>query len=318
MTTNNKELISPFSGTRLVPTEKDNMFYDKSSGIYYMMTKDGELLGLKSFHSGAILLPTQKDNLFYDEHTHLYYMYTDDEKLICLKSPTSNLALSMNEDGTYSSKDGATFILDKRGFIPTFMPDDSHESAHIEGNFLVGNSTGRRYPIKEDGRVIIPELPINIQENASPDQIHQYFAKRRETYLSMTQEEIDDIIAYNARRNEMDYEELKKRLQRELDEHAQNLKQEVEALKVSLAEQKEERKRTFEEQKRQELVDYYAEITSDSRSREIALFLLNMEEKINNGQSLTDDEIKKLICIRDTGYLPDDEKSDDIDNIHKK
>ena len=42
MTTNNNELISPFSGTRLVPTEKDNMFYD--------------------------------------EHTHLYYMYTDDEK----------------------------------------------------------------------------------------------------------------------------------------------------------------------------------------------------------------------------------------------
>ena len=197
-----------------------------------MTTNNNELI---SHSSRTRLVPAEKENLFYDEHTHLYYMYTDAEKLICLKSPTSNLPLSMNEDGTYSSGDGATFVLDKRGFIPTFMPDDTHEIAHIEGDYLVGNTTGRKYPIREDGRVIVPYLPINIPENASVDEINQYFAKRRDTYLAMTQEEIKEIIAYNAKMDEMDYA-----------------------------------------------------------------------------------EIKKLMYIRDTGYLPDDEKSDDKENSHKK
>jgi len=249
MTTNNNELISHSSGSRLVPAEKENLFYDKSTGIYYIMNKNGGLIGLKSFHSGATLVPTEKENLFYDEHTHLYYMYTDAEKLICLKSPTSNLPLSMNEDGTYSSGDGATFVLDERGFIPTFMPDDIHESAHIEGDYLVGNTTGRKYPIREDGRVIVPYLPINIPENASVDEIKQYFAKRRDTYLAMTQEEIEEIIDYNAKMDEMDYAEIKKRMQGELDEHAQKLRQEVNELKLRVAEQK----RAFEEQLRQEV-----------------------------------------------------------------
>lgn len=141
----------------------------------------------------------------------------------------------------------------------------------------------------------------------------------------MTQEEIDETIDYNTKMDEMDYAEIKKRIQRELDEHARNLRQEVGKLKVNLDEQKktfEEQLRhkvdSLKEQKRQELADYYAEITSDPRSREIALFLLDMEAKIHNGQSLTDDEIKKLMCIMDTGYLPDDEKSDDKENSHKK
>lgn len=44
MTTNNNELISHSSRTRLVQAEKDNLFYDKSTGIYYMMNKNGELI----------------------------------------------------------------------------------------------------------------------------------------------------------------------------------------------------------------------------------------------------------------------------------
>ena len=51
------------------------------NSIYAMMNKNGELIGLKSSHSGTRLVQAEKDNLFYDEHTHLYYMYTDAEKL---------------------------------------------------------------------------------------------------------------------------------------------------------------------------------------------------------------------------------------------
>ena len=43
-----------------------------------------------------------------------------------------------------------------------------------------------------------------------------------------------------------------------------------------------------------------------------------MKEKINNGQALTEDEIEKLKCIMDTGYLPDDEKREEKDNKHTK
>ena len=97
---------------------------------------------------------------------------------------------------------GTKFILDDRGIIPTFIPDDTLEPAHIDGDYLVGNETGRKFPIRSNGKVVVPHDIIDIDPNMSVEEINTYFAARKQRQYHETQEWIDAQIA----KEEADYQ----------------------------------------------------------------------------------------------------------------
>lgn len=195
MTTNNKELISPSSGTILVPTDKQNIYYDKYTQEYFRISGHGKILDLEGPDSGARLVPTENECIFYDKYIGSYYILSDNGKLVGFTSPISGLTLTLGDDGYYSSGCTDKYIFDKDRFVPMYIPDDTLEDAHIEGDYLVGNNTGRRFPINDDGSISMPYEPINIPDNATEEEINLYMKNRKLRQLVMSQEEIDQNIS---------------------------------------------------------------------------------------------------------------------------
>ena len=150
----------------------------------------------RSSGTGATLLPTSDKHIYYDKYSKVYEYIRDDGKQIPLKSPTSGMELELtSQPNILVDHKGTKFILEERGIIPTFVPDDTLEPAHIDGDYLVGNTTGRRFPIKSDGRVVVPVDFIDVDPNLPPDELNAYFEARKQRQLAETQEYIDNKIA---------------------------------------------------------------------------------------------------------------------------
>ncbi len=118
-------------------------------------------------------------------------VYNHDEMV----NPLNGLPVTMGEDGLYYSN-GQAFAYDeeREKLIPQFVPDDTLESAHIEGDHLVGDTTGRKFPIDERGNVVLPYDPIDLEPEASTKETEEYFRARRDRQMGETQEEIDEQI----------------------------------------------------------------------------------------------------------------------------
>ena len=108
--------------------------------------------------TGGVLEPTAKEGVFYDPYTK------------------------------------QNFVMTEHGVLPTFIPDDTGEPAHVEGDYLVGNSSGRKFPIGDNGKIKIPYDPITISPDASTEEMAEYFKARKDKQLNMSQEEIDARI----------------------------------------------------------------------------------------------------------------------------
>lgn len=130
-----------------------------------------------------------------------------------LLNPLNGLPVTKEEDGLYHSND-QTFILDEeRGnLIPQFIPDDTLESAHIEGDHLVGDTTGRKFPIDERGNVVLPYDPIDLDPEASMKETEEYFRARRDRQMGETQEEIDEQIRKDREYNQEQIDKLEENL----------------------------------------------------------------------------------------------------------
>ena len=161
--------------------------------------------------TGAPLIETEKENMYYDKYNKLYYYKNSEGRLIKMTSPMSGSPLNDNEDGTYTA-DGVKFILDERGILPLYIPDDTREDAHVEGDFLVGNTTGRRFPIKEDGQIVMPIDLIDIPKDATSEEIKKYFEDRKRRQLAETQEWIDETIKNEEERDRLVLEEHRERI----------------------------------------------------------------------------------------------------------
>lgn len=168
--------------------------------------------GIVSPVSGGELEFTDKKNIYKDSHSGVYVYQKADGTLMPLISPTSGMKLTINSDGTYSAN-GRKFILDDRGIIPTFIPDDTLESAHVDGKYLVGNETGRRFPIRNDGKVIVPFDPIDIDPNLSASEINAYYEARKQRQYNETQEWIDAKIAEDEKINHIAMDEAIKKME---------------------------------------------------------------------------------------------------------
>lgn len=114
-------VYSPFNGLELEPTEINGVYKDSIYGMEYIV-------------NGSVVTK--------------------------ISSPASGGSLVRNADGTYSDPYiGQIFSFDdkRNAFIPHYIPDETVEPAHIEGNCLVGNNTGRRFEIDDNGRILTAE-----------------------------------------------------------------------------------------------------------------------------------------------------------------
>ena len=185
--------------------------------------------------TGAPLIKTDDENIYFDSYNKLKYYIDANDKIIKLTSPINGLPLKKNDDGIYEAIH-QKYILDKnRGVIPQFIPDDTQENAHIEGNYLVGNITGRKFPITEDGKIIMPFDPIILSPNASKEEIKKYFEERKMRQLLETQEEIDTQIEKDQLENRKAIEKvIKERESKKLKETIPQEKKELDEIRNSI------------------------------------------------------------------------------------
>lgn len=137
----------------------DSLYQCPITQNYYYMNDKGNLEELKSPGSGAPLIPTDNTNIFRDGYTGLDCYVYPDGTVKALDGGPGFGALHYNEQGKLISDhtmDEFEFDIEGRRFIPLFNPE-THEASHIEDNELVGNETGERFQIAEDGGILTPQ-----------------------------------------------------------------------------------------------------------------------------------------------------------------
>ncbi len=184
-------LISPETGGPL-EIKPDGKLYSPYEKEYYKFDKNYKIISAeyKSSRTGA-KLEKQPNGTYLDSYENVYYIVVD-EKPIPLISPETGGPLEIKPDGKlYSPYEKGYFQFDvnKKAFIPLFIPDITDEPAHLEGNYLVGNETGRKFYIDEKGNV---NVPCDILEgNQSYDELYEIVKNR-------TQIDIDIKLASEA------------------------------------------------------------------------------------------------------------------------
>ena len=182
------------------------------------------------------LVKTGEVNVYYDTYSHLNYYATGEGKLVKLVNPINGLPIAKREDGLYEGNNQVFYLDENRGvFIPQFVPDDTLEPAHIEGDYLIGNISGRKFPIDAKGFVNVPFDPIDIDSNASMSELNEYFEKRKQEQMSTTQEEIDDKLNEDELKNKKALEFIieQNRNKNEYAEEIEKIKESITDGKIS-------------------------------------------------------------------------------------
>jgi hypothetical protein len=151
-------LLSPINHAALVK-DADGLYSSKYDNIRYIVSDTGTIKPLiDPFHHTALV--KDADGLYSSRYDNIRYIVSDTGAIKPLIDPFSGGSLTQNADGTYQSlSTGKPFIYDsiKDSLIPLYVPDDSGELGHIEGEMLVGNETGRRFEIDHDGTILTPQ-----------------------------------------------------------------------------------------------------------------------------------------------------------------
>ena len=265
--------------------------------------------------SGAKLEKTDDKQIYYDKYARVYVHIDDNGKMLPLISPMSGRKLEINSDGTYSA-DGHKFILDSRGIIPTYIPDDTLEPAHIDGDYLVGNNTGRRFPIRNDGKVIMPFDPIDISPEASIEELNAYYQARKERQYNETQEWIDNKLIQDAEEDRIAMDAAIEKLTTEKFGDKKTRERTDKFLKIVSDEVDNGWELSDGDYDKLDMIIKDGKLAEDIPDSEIAynptyIYLKEIEEKVKNGGYLTAEELEKIRVILETGKLPEEEKEEE-------
>ena len=138
--------------------QKNGYLYDETTKTYYMQHED-KLIPMISNINGGNLEPV-KNNIWM--FSGQYYVY-DNGNIIPVINPISKNSMIPTDNPKIfrDNKEQHNFIYDssRKSFIPNYLPDENlnYEPAHIEDNFLVGNNTGLKFKIDDDGTILTPK-----------------------------------------------------------------------------------------------------------------------------------------------------------------
>ena len=130
-------------------------------------------MAVERIYGDDVLRETDIEGIFEDPFYKTKFVAGSSGRMVELSSPTSGGQLVRSEDGSYTDPYmGGKFMFDaeKEAFIPLFLPDDSMEPARIEGNNLVGITSGTTYVIDNNGKVLTPE-ELSFQRNKAMDEV---------------------------------------------------------------------------------------------------------------------------------------------------
>lgn len=271
--------------------------------------------------SGAKLEQTDDKHVYYDKYSKVHVYVDDNGKIIPLVSPMSGRKLEINADGTYSA-DGHKFILDSRGVIPTYIPDDTLEPAHIDGDYLVGNETGRRFPIRDDGKVIMPFDPIDISPDASIEELNAYYRARKERQYNETQKWIDNKLAQDAEEDKIAMDAAIEKLTTEKFGDKKTRERTDKFLKIVSDEVENGWELSDSDYDKLDMIIRNGKLSEDIPDSEIAynptyIYLKEIEGKVKNGGYLTAEELEKIRVILETGKLPEEEKEEETSHSRR-
>ena len=77
-------------------------------------------------------------------------------KVIPLVDPKTKEELKLTKDGYFQNpRTKDIFAVNDSGFVIELKDPETNSKAHIENNFLVSDTTGKKYPINDKGQVIV-------------------------------------------------------------------------------------------------------------------------------------------------------------------
>lgn len=159
-------LKNPLDGSRLVPGN-NGFFHSVTDNMQFRLMDNGTFSPIRDPYTGGYLIPLD-NGLFYSNYLDGNFMYDEAKKM----------------------------------YIPLFIDDLTKEEAHVEGDFLVGNKSGRKFPILPSGYVLLiyeepKDLKIEDIENEKKRLFNMSQAEINRNlnvnYFNYKNEELDEI-----------------------------------------------------------------------------------------------------------------------------
>ncbi len=119
--------------------------------------------------------------------------------MIPMVDPMNGSNLRRQEDGTFLSEGtGKTFTFDasRKKFIPNYLPVEEldFEDAHIEGDYLVGNHTDKRFLIDQNGEILTEErIKMREDQEKANQQYRSRIDKQVQEIHEETKKEVEKI-----------------------------------------------------------------------------------------------------------------------------
>lgn len=93
------KLVSPINGSELSLTEKENIFYSESDGLYYRQDSNGKIIPLVSPINGIALMPIT-NQIFLDQATNSYFIMKENKLTLVPIEEIENLSIQTKQHKT--------------------------------------------------------------------------------------------------------------------------------------------------------------------------------------------------------------------------
>lgn len=222
----------------------DNVFFkDVYTDDMYML-KNEKMILLKNPLDGSGLV-LGNNGFFHSVTDNMQFRLMDNGTFAPIRDPYVNGALIPLDNGLfYSNYLDGNFMYDeiKKMYIPLFIDDLTKEEAHIEGDFLVGNKSGRKFPILPSGMVLL------LYEKPKDLKTIEDLENEKKRLFNMSQSEINRNLNdnyFNYKNEELD--EIDRKLYEERNKERNEGVASIEKMQVDARKQMEERQKKIDD-----------------------------------------------------------------------
>ena len=125
------KLVSPINGSELSLTDKENIFYSESDGLYYRQDSNNKIIPLISPINASPLSFTDKENIYYSKSDGLYYRQDSNNKIIPLTSPINGIGLIPITNKIFLDQATNSYFIMKENEL-TLVPIEEIENLSIQ------------------------------------------------------------------------------------------------------------------------------------------------------------------------------------------
>ena len=125
------KLVSPINGSELSLTDKENIFYSESDGLYYRQDSNNKIIPLISPINASPLSFTDKENIYYSKSDGLYYRQDSNNKIIPLTSPINGIGLIPITNKIFLDQATNSYFIMKENKL-TLVPIEEIENLSIQ------------------------------------------------------------------------------------------------------------------------------------------------------------------------------------------